>query len=161
QLALGTTLVKRRDHGAARQVLISLTGAASEPLRAQAHVQLAHDYFRTKNFTGSLRHLEAAQIADADSAKAASFQYFLGQVHDCSKDAAKARDAFAQAVETEPLNQTYLAALIQVQLSDEQNEENRTKALDLVRRFTHLAGNDPEELVQAADFHLQLQRLDD
>ena len=159
QLALGTVLVKRRNHVEARKILEPLTAnvGTSETLRARAHYQLAQSGWNLKDYTTSLKHLDAADDADSTVMDAVEAQHFLAKVLEKVGDVPMALAAYKRALASEPDSRSILRDIIRLQMTG----EDRKETLDLVRRFTLLAGKEPTALAEAAEHHYRLGRFED
>jgi tetratricopeptide (TPR) repeat protein/transglutaminase-like putative cysteine protease len=156
QLLLGGLLVRRDDHAGARKVLLPLTEAKSATIGGQAYLQLARSHFNTKEYMASLRHLEYAAAVDADGMATGDTQHFLAQVHEKLGNRPQALTALRRAVTLDPESRIILGDCIRLEISLAD-----PGALDHVRKFTMLAGKNRTALVEAADFHFQLNRLED
>ena len=162
QQALGEVLVRQQQHADARLVLEPLTKDEKGPVRAQAHYQLARSFFATQEFDASLKQLEASEAADAATMTSAETQQFLAKVHEKLGNVDKASAAYRRAMTVEPESLAVLRDFINLQLAPKKGEKGDGKeALDLVRRFTLLAGKDYLALAEAAEFHFQMGRLED
>ncbi len=151
-VALGAVLVKRGDHAGARKVLLPLTGNKAGEIRGAAHYQLARSELARKQPAAALKHLETGEIASTPE----SFR-FQAQVYEQLGKRAKAIEAYQAALKIDPEAADLLAALIRL----ESAAHHAGKALDYLRRYTILAGNNLERLIKAADFHFGMGRLED
>jgi len=159
QLALGGVLVKRHNHVEARKTLEPLTGkqADSDAMRGQAHYQLARDYWIVKEYASSLKHLGLADEMDPAVMDPIEAQHFLAKVHEKAGNVALALAAYRRALASEPTSRSILGDLIRVQFT----QDDKKETLDLVRRFTLLAGQDESALAEAAGYHYRLGRVED
>jgi tetratricopeptide (TPR) repeat protein len=157
KIALGATRVKRGDHAGARRVLEPLTGNAVDKIRGAAHFQLARSYFEENQYPAALKHLEAAGQADPQVVADASSLHFKAQVQEKlgQQEAAIASYREVLALEHDALDT--LVPLVGLELKAGQTKD----ALDHLRRFTLAVGNDPAGLTLAAEFHLEMNRLED
>src|SRR5262249_25730388 len=69
----------------------------------------------------------------------------------------EAATAYRQALKVDPEARETLEALIQLELA----ANNRSQALDYLRRYTVVEGSNVKELVKAAQWHLRLERYED
>jgi tetratricopeptide (TPR) repeat protein len=151
-VALGTVLVKRGEHTAASKVLLPLTGNENQEIHGAAHYQLAKNEFARKQPAAALKHLEAAEISSTPESL-----FFHAQVYEQLAEQAKAIEVYQAALKTDYETEQVLAALIRL----ESAAKHADKALDYLRRYTVLAGNNLERLIRAAEFHFGMGRLED
>jgi tetratricopeptide (TPR) repeat protein len=156
-VTLGQVLVDRGDHAGARAVLQPVIDKGGRPDRAQAHLELARSSLLQDEPAAALKHVEAAAEADADSVATAEGEKLRGSIHEKLGNTDEARAAYLRASELEPQSPEPLEALVRLALEANQPAD----ALDFLRRYTVAVGKDRDGLVQAADFHLRLGRLDD
>jgi tetratricopeptide (TPR) repeat protein len=156
-VALGDSLVKRGDLIGARRILIPLTGAKSGEIRGTAHFHLARCAMAGKQPAAALKHLQAAKTDHAEIASTSEALRFQAKVHEQLGDGAKAIEAYAAVLQSEADAEDALAALIRLESAAKHTE----KALDYLRRYTILAGNDLDRLLKAADLHFRMGRLED
>lgn len=156
QLGLGTWLVKRRQHEPSRKVLEPLLSNKSDSLRARVHYQLARSFHDAKQYQASLKHLAAARVADASVVDNARAWHFEAQVEEKLGNKRAALDAYRKALAFEERALYILEDLIHLLLPDADNKDT----LEMVRRYTLLA-QDASSLVQAAEYHFRLGRLED
>jgi tetratricopeptide (TPR) repeat protein/transglutaminase-like putative cysteine protease len=156
-LALGRTRVQRGQYAAARDVLLPLAARGPALLRGAAHYQLARAEFFQGRPQEALRHFEAAAKADADSVAGTAALQFKGQVYEKLKRPRDAAAAYRQALKADADSEGALLALIRLELA----AGHRSEVLDHLRRYTVVVKDDLQGLVRAADYHLQLGRLED
>jgi tetratricopeptide (TPR) repeat protein/transglutaminase-like putative cysteine protease len=156
-IALGEIQVNRGQHTAARRLLEPLTQKGPAASRSSAHYQLARSFFRQNQLTKTLEHLQAAGKEDPRALNTLATHQLLGQVHERLGQADQALAAYRQALQLDPDAEGTLSDLIRLELAAGQNAE----ALDLLRHYTLLAANKPEDLIKAAGFYLRLGRDDD
>jgi tetratricopeptide (TPR) repeat protein len=80
-----------------------------------------------------------------------------GELYERIEQTGEAITSFKNAVKLDAHARPPLAALIRLLL----REKKRPEALEHLRRYTLLVGDDGEGLLRAADFHYQMGRLDD
>jgi tetratricopeptide (TPR) repeat protein/transglutaminase-like putative cysteine protease len=156
-LALGATRVKRGNHIGARVVLVPLTVKGADPIRAQAHYQLALSAFAQKQFKSALEHLESAGLADADSVTTPAAFLFKARLLEAQGDRDAASAAYREAANHDGEADEALQALVRL----ERAAGHVPEALDALRRLTVRAGKDREALLRAGELYLQMNRLED
>jgi tetratricopeptide (TPR) repeat protein/transglutaminase-like putative cysteine protease len=156
-LALAAVLVRRGDHGAAQDLLEPLTTARSTRVRSTAFYNLARSAAARDLVRLALRRLRDARQADAESVNTMEAWQMTGDLYERIEQTGEAITAFKNAVKLDAHARQPLAALIRLLL----REKNRPEALDHLRRYTLLVGEDADGLLRAADFHYQMGRLDD
>ncbi len=162
--ALGEVLDRQDRHADARLVLEPLTKDQKGRVRARACCQLARSFYATQEYEASLKQLEAAVAADSATTDPAEVQQFLARVHAKLGHTDAAAAAYRRAMSAEPDSRPILRDFIRFKLSAQKGDADRLadkETLDLVRRFTLLAGKEAVPLVEAAEFHYQLGRLED
>ena len=157
KVALGATRIKRGDHAGARRVLEPLTANKMDKVRGAAHFQLARSYFEENQYPAALRHLEAAGEADPQVVADASSLHFKAQVQEKLGQQEEAITSYREVLALEHDALDTLVPLIGLELKAGQTKD----ALDHVRRFTLAVGDDPAGLTLAAEFHLEMNRLED
>jgi tetratricopeptide (TPR) repeat protein/transglutaminase-like putative cysteine protease len=156
-VALGETRVNLGDQAGARAVLNPLTSNGEEKWRGQAHYQLARSCMKEHHYSEALKHLESAAELNSEGINSLAALELKGRLHEKLGQNAEAADAYRQSLLQDPDSEQVLSALIRLELATGQ----RTDALDLLRRLTVAAGDRKEPLIQAAKFHLQMNRWDD
>jgi tetratricopeptide (TPR) repeat protein len=157
RVALGATRVKRSNYTGAKEVLEPLTKDDSAVIRAAAHYQLARSNAAQKQAAAALEHFKAAEEDDPDSVNTVLALQFKAQLHEQLSQTKQAGDAYRQALKLDADNEEVLAALIRLHIAAKDSSE----AVNYLRRFAVVAGNDVNRLVQAADFQLQLGRFEE
>jgi tetratricopeptide (TPR) repeat protein/transglutaminase-like putative cysteine protease len=155
-VALATSLIDHGNDAEARTVLEKLTNADTPAIAAEVYFQLARGAFRQNQPAKALKHLEKAHETDAETVTTAAALYLKGQILEKLKQPEEAAAAYEEALDVDPEAVEPLAALITLEILADQ----RTEALDDVRRFTVLAGT-ADQLLAAAEFYLRLKKLDD
>jgi tetratricopeptide (TPR) repeat protein len=154
---LGTVRVKKGDYSGARTILELLASKAPPAFRAQAHYQLARVAFLLKQPAKAFEHWEAAARADSESVGSTRALQFKARVYEKLGKPQEAMAAFRQALKIDADAERALIALIRLELAAGQ----RAEALDHLRRYTVLVGEDMQGLVRAADYHLSMGRYED
>src|SRR5262249_32185792 len=156
-VALGAALVNRGEHAEARKVLEPIATRGSGAARGQASYQLARSSLREEKPAKALEHLEAAAKADPDTVNTVSALELRGRVLEKLGQTKEALEAYQQAVQVVSQAEEPLLALVRLHLE----AKERTEALDFLRRYTLVVGNDVEGLATAAQWHLRMGRLED
>lgn len=156
-IALGATRVKRHDHASARKALEPLAAHESASIRGAAQYQLARSYFQDKQYTPALKHLELAVLADPQVMQEGSASRFKALVHETLGQVQEAIAAYRDALGHDRDSADTLVPLIRLELQAGKNAD----ALDHLRRYSLEAGGDVSGLTRAAEFHLQMGRLED
>jgi tetratricopeptide (TPR) repeat protein/transglutaminase-like putative cysteine protease len=125
--------------------------------RGQAHWQLARSASDRKKWNESLDHLAKAGENDPTILLTPDALDLKGRVCEKLGKSVEAMGAFEEMLNLDPNDQRALSALIGLELS----AKDRTKAMGHLRRYTVAVGGAAPGLATAADFHLQLDRLDD
>src|SRR5262249_53309210 len=125
--------------------------------QARAYYQLAENTLKRDQPSEALDHLQAAGKADAEILKSVEAQRFQGRVREKMKQPFNALVAYQEVLRQAPTDGDALAACIRLRLAT----GNREEALNALLRYTLAAGTDAEKLTSAAEFHLQMDRLDD
>jgi tetratricopeptide (TPR) repeat protein/transglutaminase-like putative cysteine protease len=156
-VALGETRINLSDPAGARAVLEPLTQKGPDALQGQAQYQLARCSMKENRLPEALEHLAAAARLNPDGSHSLAALQLKGQIHEKLGQKTEAVETYRQALLQEPESESLLSALIRLELAN----GHRTEALDLLRRLTVAVGDRSEGLIQAARFHLQMDRLDD
>jgi len=157
RLSLASTKVKRGDHAGARPILFALVGHITPQIRGAAQFQLARSAFAQSQPEAALRHLDAARIAHPEMLATATALRFKANVHESLRQVAEAVDAYRAVLRIDAEATDVLAALVRLELS----RKHAGEALDYLRKYTVLAGNDLDRLVTAGNLHLDMGRLED
>ncbi len=156
-LALARLGIERGDHETAGKILTGLTASTSDTVRGAAHYQLARSAFRRGQPRGALKHLEAAEVCDPTALKSADAQHFRARVHEKLGEPKEAIEALRSGLALEPQARALLVELVRL----EQKQGLLRDAVTHLLALTVAAGDDAAALVQAAELHLELGRLDD
>jgi tetratricopeptide (TPR) repeat protein len=156
-VALGAVLVERGDPAEARKVLEPLTRKEKGVVRGLAHYHLARACLAEGQADKALKELEAADKADAESAGTPEALLFKGEVYEKLGKTKEAAAAYRRLAETEGNAEQGLLALIRLEVAS----GGRADALDHLRRYVVVVGNDLSGLLNAADFSLRLGRYDE
>jgi tetratricopeptide (TPR) repeat protein/transglutaminase-like putative cysteine protease len=156
-LELAAYLVGRGKHKETRELLEPLTKKGPAAQRAQAHYQLARGLCRAGDASAALEHLDAAEEADADTVHTAQALLLRGNVLEELGKPDEASKAYEDALSLEHDNEGALAGLVRLDLAS----GNRMHALEHLRHYTLAVGSSRAGLLQAAEFHLRLERWDD
>jgi tetratricopeptide (TPR) repeat protein len=156
-VALGTTLIERGQHDVAEKVLLPLAEHPSVLVRGQAGYQLARSALGQHHPVQALNYFQAARQASSEAVENVQAWELLAQVQAQLGQTGAARDALRRAWQLKPEAKSVLAALVRLELE----AKHPRQALEWLRRFTLAVKGDVEGLVQAAQFHLRLDRLDD
>ncbi len=134
-----------------------LTVHKSDSIRGSAHYQLAQTYFQENHFAAALKHIEAAGASDPAVMTDGAPLFFKARVYEKLGQRQDAIAAYREALAGGRDAQDVLVPLIRLELAERQT----ANALDHLRRFTLAVGDDPAGMIQAAELHLQMNRLDD
>jgi len=154
---LGELLVKTGDPAGARKLLFPLTGDVSPQIRGKAHYQLARCAFAQKQFAAGLKHVSAAALDAPDTLSTPEALSFKAKLHERLGQLPLALDAYRQSLHDDRDDGDILLNLIRL----ERTSGHTGQALDYLRRYTVAAGADADRLIQAAELHRQMGRLDD
>lgn len=154
-LQLGQNLADQERPQDASEVLEPLVKDPSPKIRFEALIALAHCSLALDEPKKALRHLEAAQKADADSFNSDAW-FLKGEAHEAAGEPRKAIEAFRRSIEEDDALDV-LAAL--VRLCTE--EGMKTEATVYLRRLSALISDEPGERAKVADFAARLGRFDD
>jgi tetratricopeptide (TPR) repeat protein len=156
-LDLGAFLVGQGKQKEARTILERVTEDGTPAQQAQAHYHLARSYYRRDEPAKALKHLNAAEEADADAVNTVRACVLRGNACEELAKPADAARAYKAALEIEPDAELALDALVRLELA----VNHRKEALDYLRRYTLAVGDQPAGLLLAAGYHLRLERYDD
>jgi tetratricopeptide (TPR) repeat protein len=151
-LTLAALLIERGKGDAARTVLAPLTTDGTPADRGQAHFQLARSWEYAGKYAEALKHLKAAEEVDPESVN--NVKALLLRGHVC-ESLARPRDAVAayrKALTLERDTADALNGLVRLSLA----ANERAAALDYLRRYAVVAGEDPTSLLLAADYYLRM-----
>jgi tetratricopeptide (TPR) repeat protein/transglutaminase-like putative cysteine protease len=183
QLALGTLLIKRGKGDAARSVLAPLMGEdAAAAARGQAHFLLARYWDKSSKPAEALKHLTAAEEADPESVESSSALLLRAKV---CEDLGLARDAIAAYRKALTLPSAPVTAagelaqdpMVAPRITTTESDDSvaalnglvrlalaandRSEALDNLRRYAVAVGDEPAGLLQAAEHYLRLGLVDE
>ncbi len=156
-VALGALRVKRGDAAGAKAVLEPITRTGPADLRAAAHYQLAQSALRQHQPAVALEQFEAAARADPATTAGAEALAYKARVYEKLGRPKDAAGAYRLALKADGESAPVLNALVRLELA----AGRRPEALDYLRRYTVVVGEDLQGMVRAADFHLLLGRHDD
>jgi tetratricopeptide (TPR) repeat protein len=156
-VALGAVLVERGKRADARAVLEPLTRNEKGAVRGLAHYHLARGCFDEDQPEQALKHLEAAEKADAASVGTPDALLFRGELYEKLGKTKEARAAYGRLAETEDSADKGLLALVRL----DKEAGARADALDHLRRYVLAVGDDESGLLTAADWYLRLGWADD
>jgi tetratricopeptide (TPR) repeat protein len=154
---LGALLVGQGRQKEAREVLERWTREGAPSVQAQAHFHLARSYYRRDELDKALEQLDKAEEAEADSVHTLRACLLRGNILEEMGKAADAIQAYEAALQLDREAELPLQALTRLYLAN----NDRSQALEYLRRFTVAVGDDPAGLLQAADFGLRLGRCDE
>jgi tetratricopeptide (TPR) repeat protein/transglutaminase-like putative cysteine protease len=157
QISLAAMMIQRGQSDRARPILekLATTGGPSE--RSQAHFQLARSLDQAGKYAEAWQHLQEADRADPDSAASAKVLMLRGHVCESLGQSPTAKAAYQQALALEPDTVDAHNALVRLALA----ANDRTDALDHLRRYTVAVGHDHDGLLLAADYYLRLKHWDE
>jgi tetratricopeptide (TPR) repeat protein len=155
-LDLGAILVSNGKQEEARTLLEGLTTRGSNANRAQAHYHLARSY-RNDEPKEALAELDAAAKMHPETVNTLRAWTLRGEVLEALKCPADALKAFRKALALEQNSQQTMLSLIRLSLVT----GDKPAALDYLRRYTLLAGDDVSGLLLAADTYFNLKHYDD
>ncbi|HEY1378844.1 MAG TPA: DUF3857 domain-containing protein, partial [Gemmataceae bacterium] len=155
-LALGQNLLEQSKADAARHVFEPLSKHADGQVKCAALLGLAHACLAQEEPKKALRHLKAAEAADAEAFGADGWT-LRGQTHEALGQRKEALAAYQKALEHETDAADVLQALVRLTAATGRRDE----ALGYLRRLTAAAGDDAEFLAAAADGYARLGRFDD
>lgn len=156
-VAQGAALIKLSEFASAQKVLEPLTQTASSTIRGQAHYHLARSSFLQKEPAEALQHLAAAQQLDPESFANTRALLFKASIHEQFGQFPEAIQAYQQVLKLDADSEDALGSLVRLCLAGNQ----RSVALDYLRRYTVVVGKQFNGLLQAAEWHLQLGRQHD
>jgi tetratricopeptide (TPR) repeat protein len=154
---LASTLVGLGRQPEARALLEPLAHKGSAADRARAHFQLARSHYRKDELKQALQDLEEAARADPDVVNTVRAHQLKGRICEELGRPAEAAKAYRAALTVDREAEGALDALIRLALA----VNNRAEALDYLRRYTLVVGDDVSGLLLAADCYLRLGRYDD
>ncbi len=156
-LELGALLVDQNQYDKAGEVLEPLTRKGTADHRALAQYQLARSFYRRDEPAEALKHLEAAEKADAETVNTARGRLLKGLILEDLKRPEEASASFLLALTLDDKSEEALEGLVRLALDAGKPDE----ALPYLRRYVAVVGDDFDGLLQAAEFSLRMQRWDD
>lgn len=154
---LGAFLVGEGRQKEGRDVLEPLAKDGPPAQRAQAHYHLARSYYRRDESAKALEHLDGALEADPDTVHTVRALLLRGSVLEEVGRPGDAIRTYEEALTIDSAAELPLESLVRLHLA----VGNRTKALEFLRRYTLAVADASAGLLQAADYHLRLERWDD
>jgi tetratricopeptide (TPR) repeat protein/transglutaminase-like putative cysteine protease len=155
QLTLGSLLVQRGKYDAARTVLTPLANQGGPTDSARAHFLLARA--AAAEPAEALEHLDAAEEADPECVKNVQALLLRGRVCEELGRAADAGQAYRKALAVDRDAADALNGLVRLSLA----ADARADALEYLRRYAVLAGDDAARLLRAAEYYLRLTRYEE
>ncbi|MGF1582393.1 MAG: DUF3857 domain-containing protein [Gemmataceae bacterium] len=156
-LELGRLRVNLKDLKRAASVLEPLVESNDDTLRSQAHYQFARLHWRRGRYRTALAYLKTARDADSSVTDTQEGWKLEGRLHLESGDTIAALAAYRKALQIEPNEPQLLRSLVRV--AREAGLERN--AIDFLRRYTLAVRRNLPGLVQAAQLHYEMGRLDD
>jgi tetratricopeptide (TPR) repeat protein len=156
-VALGAVLVDRGRTAAASKVLEPLIGKGTDAVRGLAYYHLARAALADGKAEQALKHLEAADKADAEAAATPEALLFKGGVFEKLRKPKEAAEAYRRLADMDGSVEKGLLPLIRLEMES----GARSDALDHLRRYEQAVGDGPSGLLTAADFYLRLGRFDE
>jgi tetratricopeptide (TPR) repeat protein len=156
-VALGAVLVERGKRTDARAVLEPLTRHDKAAVRGLAHYHLARACLDEEQPKNALKHMEAADKADVEAVSTPEALLFKGELYEKLGLTKEARAAYGLLADTEGGADKGLLALVRLEAA----ADARPEALEHLRRYVVIAGDEPSALLTAADWYLRLGRADD
>jgi tetratricopeptide (TPR) repeat protein len=156
-ITLAAMLIDRGKQALAVPLLEALAKSAPPAARSLAAYQLARAWLRQDQPVKALAHLEAAEETAGDKAQKLAVYVLRGRACAALGKVDDALAAYQKAVAADGGASDALAALFELALA----HKRRDLAADALRRYTVLAGDRFESLLQAADFALRLGRHDE
>jgi tetratricopeptide (TPR) repeat protein len=157
EIALAAILVGEGKQTEARKILAPLAEKGPAPQRALAHFQLARSHYRKDELQDALKHLEEAAKLDPETVNTARAYLLKGKTLEELGRPADAARAYQQALLVDREAEGALEALIRLAVG----VNNRSEALDYLRRYVVLVGDDTSGQLLAADYYYRLGRHDE
>jgi tetratricopeptide (TPR) repeat protein/transglutaminase-like putative cysteine protease len=155
-LSLGENLIEQNKFKEARKVLEPLTKVSDAAVKSTALMALAHVCLAQEEPKKALRHLKAAELADATAFGADGWTLF-GQTYEALGDRKEAMAAYQKALAKDSVVADILMALIRLSVATGKRDE----ALGYLRQLTAAADGDAEVFAAAAEGFARLGRFDD
>jgi tetratricopeptide (TPR) repeat protein len=159
RVALGENLVDQSRYTDAQNVLRPVVQKGTAAEKGQAFYQQARGSFQENKPAIALKYFEQAESVHRDSVNSVEALHFKAGILERLIRPKDAADVYRAVLDIDPDEPQALEALIKVEI----DEKNRPRALDYLRRFSVSASSagSATRLTRAADYHLQLGRLDD
>jgi tetratricopeptide (TPR) repeat protein len=149
---LGQLCVKLGDFASALDVLEPLTRSAPDAFKGQAHFELARSALAQHKPQQALEHLLSARAVGAENSRGVDVPLLEGEIFVALNELDKAADAYRHALREEPDNVIALGAMVRLEMAAGQ----QSAALDYLRRYALVVGQDRDGLVQCGRWYLQL-----
>ncbi|HTK75305.1 MAG TPA: DUF3857 domain-containing protein [Gemmataceae bacterium] len=151
-------LIAQSKHEDAAQVLQPLTSSKNAAIKREAHLLLANSARIQEEPRKALRHLRAAEEADASGFQPSDWR-LLGEVHEALGQARQALRAYKKALDDEPDDEDYADVLLAAaRLSAATGA--RPEAMKYLTLFHAEVGDDAVGLARAADVAVRLGRFE-
>jgi tetratricopeptide (TPR) repeat protein/transglutaminase-like putative cysteine protease len=156
-VALARNLVSQHRLADARAALRPVLTKGNAVQQSQAHYELARIALLDNKPANALAHFDAAQKADWDTVNTVAALRFKAGVLEKLNKPRDAAEAYREALDIDPAVPEALEALVRLELA----ADNRSRALDYLRRYTVAVARDGTALARAADYHLRMDRTED
>jgi tetratricopeptide (TPR) repeat protein len=157
-LDLAGNLIAQAKHEDAGEVLQPMASAKDATVKREALLLLARSAQVQEEPRKALRHLRAAEQADAAGFQPSDWRLF-GEVHEALGQPRQALKAYTKALDDDPEDEDYGDLLLAAaRLSAATG--SRPEALKYLTLFRAEAGDHPAGLAQAADVAVRLGRFD-
>jgi tetratricopeptide (TPR) repeat protein len=157
QIALAAILVGEGKQTEARKILSPLAEQGPAARRALAHFHLARSHYRKDELQDALKHLDEAARLDAETVNTVRAYMLKGKTLEELGRPADAARAYKQALAVDREAEAALDALIRLAVG----VNNRAEALDYLRRYVLVVGDEASGLLLAADYYYRLGHYDD
>lgn len=155
-VALGENLVEQGKHADARAVMRPVLQKGTAMLKGLAHYQLARSSFQENKPATAFKHFEAAEKDDPDTVHNVTALRLKANICEKLDRPKEAAEAYRQVLDLDRDLPEALDALVRLELTD-----NRSQALDYLRRYCIVIAKDSAGLARAADYSLRLGRHED
>jgi tetratricopeptide (TPR) repeat protein/transglutaminase-like putative cysteine protease len=156
-VALASVLVSRGKHEAAEKLLQVVFEKGTPSQQAEAYYQLARSAYRRDKLDEALKHLRAADLADAETVNTVRVHILKGQIYEEQGQLENARLSFRNALKLNGDATFALEGLLRLAFQ----AGDKPEAVRQLRRYIVAVGNDFTGLQTAADYALKLGRYDD
>jgi tetratricopeptide (TPR) repeat protein len=157
EIALAAILVGQGKQTEARKLLTPLAEKGPPARRALAHFHLARSHYRKDELQAALKHLEESAKLDGETVNTVRAYMLKGKTLEELGRPADAARAYQQALLVDRESEAALDALIRLAVG----VNNRAEALDYLRRYVLVVGDEPSGLLLAADYYYRLGRPDE